>query len=601
MKLQGIAFQNRSVKVLLALSAFAGLFANSKVEAQKMEPAPSDGVEIVPNLKLNNDQLAARFLDQATAGATPQEIASLSAALTAHPDTAFSDWINDQYAKPVTDNDLSFKILQATYDNQTLDTSYRKHSPDAQAMRAGLMIGDNNTELRRMVAYALSQIFVISDQDNTQIGAESQGLCDWYDMLYKDAFTDFSTILTDVTYQPVMTDFLSSEGNAKAGYYNANSRPDENYAREVMQLFTIGLVQLNLDGSIALDAQGHAIPTYTQPEITEVARVFTGLVYPEGMGMTRGKDRSAVKLVPKKGTVRFGRDTIDARRHDTGEKAFLGTTLPAGQTADKDIADFLQILCNHPNTAPFFAKGMIQRMVTSNPSPAYIKRVAQAFVSSKGDMKAVVSAILLDDEARNPSYAKQDTYGKLREPWLRLTELARGFNAQPAATQPIYPVYGKETLGRLDQFPLSAPSVFNFYLPNYIPPGVFSDRNSKATDGTTLVVAPEFQIVNSNSALTTPNYLMDLINHDPDQEGHGKGRLFGLDLTPQIKLANDPAALVDNVTSILTGGTISDRTKGIIADAVSKLTPADDPMVQKERVRTALYLTMTSPDYAVQK
>ena len=582
------------------LAACLTLVFTASVPAQKIVPPESDGVQAAPNIQLNNDQLAARFLDQATAGATPEEVASLSAALNTHPDTAFSEWINDQYAKPISPDELSLAILRGAYDNKTTDTSYRKHSFDAQAIRAGLMISDNEGELRRMVAYALSQIFVISDQDNTQIEAESEGMCDWYDLLYRDAFSDFSTILTDVTYHPIMSDFLSSEGNARAGFYNKDSRPDENYAREVMQLFTIGLVQLNEDGSIVVDGEGHAIPTYTQPEITEVARVFTGLVYPNGPIVSHLKGTPDGVLTAKTGRVRFGRDEIDEKRHDTGLKRFLGTSLPSGQTAEKDIADFLKILCNHPNTAPFFARGMIQRLVTSNPSPAYIKRVAEAFKTSNGDMKTVISAILLDDEARNPSYAHKEDYGKLREPWLRLSELSRAFHSQASATQPAYPLYNKESIARLGEFPLSAPSVFNFYLPNYQPPGIISERNANATDGSNLLVAPEFQIVNSNTALTTPNYFLNLIKYDPSKPHYG-GRIFALDLTPQINLAGDPAALVNNVSTLLTGGTMSDRTRDIIIGTLNKLTPGNDPEVLKERARTAVYLTMISPDYAVQK
>jgi uncharacterized protein (DUF1800 family) len=462
------------------------------------------------------------------------------------------------------------------------------------------MIGDRTNELRRMVGYSLSQIFVVGDVGSDLTG-QSDATCGYYDVLYKDAFTDFSTILTDVTYHPAMSSYLSSSGNAKAGFYNKNSRPDENYAREVMQLFTIGLIQLNEDGSIVVDASGHAIPTYGQPEVTEIARIFTGLKIPVGMGNAYGEDKDGrTTMVQKKMLLWADRDEIDEKRHDTGAKTFLGTSLPAGQDTAKDIGDFLQILSKHPNTAPFFARGMIQRMVTSNPSPAYVKRVADAFKASNGDMKAVVRAILLDDEARNPAYAKQKLYGKLREPWLRLTELARGFNAQPQAMQPTYAVTGRAAIGNFGQYPLSSSSVFNFYLPNYQPPGPISELDATAPAGTTLIAAPEFQIMNSNTALLTPNYLMSLINSGTDKFKPNTG-MFNIDLTPQINLAGDPAALVDNISTLLTGGMMSDRTRGIIIHAVDQISPATDPAVLKERARMAVYLTMLSPDYAVQK
>jgi uncharacterized protein (DUF1800 family) len=397
-----------------------------------------------------------------------------------------------------------------------------------------------------------------------------------------------------------MSDFLSDAGNAKAGFFNKNSRPDENYAREVMQLFTIGLVQLNLDGTPKIDGEGHAIPTYSQNEIPEVARVFTGLMYPMGDVMSGVKGPSGViTMVTKQGQVRVGRDIIQERRHDTGEKSFLGQSLPEGQTAEKDIADTLDILCNHPNCAPFFAKGMIQRLVTSNPSPEYVRRVAQAFLDSKGDMKTVISAILLDDEARNPAYARRETYGKLREPWLRITQMARAFQAKADTQQPYYPLSEKLMLNKLAQYPLSAPSVFNFYLPNYQSPGVVSERNATATDATNLTVDPEFQIMNSNTALLLPNLIMDSLKSDtPDPK---RKSFLTLDLTTQINLANDPAALINNVSTLLTGGTMSDHSRTVITEAVGKVLPDNDPQVLKERVRMAIYLTMISPDYAVQK
>ena len=579
----------------IALFSFAGL-----ARAQNSDLPPNNGAEIVPNVQLNNDQLASRFLDQATAGATPADIASLSAALTARPDTAFADWLNAQYAQPVNPGDLSLTTLRAMMDEEDRTKNYHGLYGMGATLRGSLMISDNGSELRRQIAYDLSQIFVISDQDNPLSDA-NEGMCEWYDVLYKDAFSDFSTILHDVTYHPAMAEFLSLDGNAKAGFYNANSRPDENYAREVMQLFTIGLVQLNPDGSTVVDSSGRAIPTYTQPEITEVARVFTGLKRPIGDVLVHGKTKDGkVALVHGRRPVCFGRDDIDEKRHDTGSKTFLGQTLPAGQDTAKDIDDTLGLLCNHPNCAPFFAKGMIQRLVTSNPSPAYIKRVAQAFVTSKGDMKAVISAILLDDEARNPSHALQPEYGKLREPWLRVTQLSRGFQAQPAPVQPNFAPAGKRMLNDLGQYPLSAPSVFNFYLPNYQSPGVVTKRNANATDATTLLVDPEFQILNSNTALRTPNFLMDLLRTEPGKFRSNSG-VWALDLTPQINLAKDPGALVDNINTLLVGGMMSDRTRTIITQAVGQLTPDDDPTILKQRAQMAIYLAMNSPDYAVQK
>lgn len=572
----------------------------------------SPNLVAVPNLNLTNEQLASRFLNQATCGATPEDIASLAAALATNPRGAYADWLKDQFAREPSDDDLSLNIFRTYFPPNYPVYGYRQHTHDAAAVRASLMISDNKNELRRKVSYVLSEIFVVSDEDAGLVGAP-EGMCDWYDLLFKNAFSDFTNLLTEVTYSPVMSHYLSSAGNAKAGFFNKGSRPDENYAREIMQLFTIGLYDLNRDGSYVTDNHGKPIASYNQNTITEMARVFTGLKYPTGMGEGRAKGKDFRQWVAKKGSVRFGRDEIDERKHDTDEKTVFMTKIPAGQDTAKDIADALNILVNHPNTAPFFAKAMIQHMVTSNPSPAYVKHVADAFVNNHGDLKAVITAVLLDPEARNPSCALDDQYGKLREPWMRVTQLTRSFKAIPKEQQPYYNVYKANMLSKLGEYPFAAPSVFNFFLPSYQSPGVVTRRNLGATDAETLVVAPEFQIMNSNTSLLTPNYIMDLVYNDgygreenkPDKmtkhglQGNKRG-LPQLDLSPQLKLAANAKDLIDNVDTLLTSGMMSQHTREIISTAVNAVDPADeDSMLQ--RTQMAIYLTMMSPDYAIQK
>jgi uncharacterized protein (DUF1800 family) len=573
-----------------------------------------NAVEAVPHLQLNNQDLAARFLAQATFGGTPEEIDALARRLQASPKTAFADWIDDQMKRPVTPTDLSLNVFRTAFPPDYPRSGYRHHTNDAAAVRASLMISDDQLELRRKVAYVLSQIFVVSDH-NTNLISSPEGMCEFDDILVKDAFGPFLTVLSDVTYDPVMLEYLTLLGSAKAGFYNPGSRPDENYAREVMQLFTIGLVKLNLDGTVVTDAKGRAIPTYDQPTITEVARAFTGLILPTAMtealagpadlktmdltGIDLSGDKKFHLVVVKKGHPRLGRDAIDEKHHDTGAKSFLGATLPAGQTTEQDINQTLAILARHPNTAPFLAKAMIQHLATSNPSPDYVKRVSLAFLNNQGSIGALVKAVLLDPEARNPAEAKSDQFGKLREPWLRYTQLARAFKAERADTAPYVPAVKNYLLARLGEFPFAAPSVFNFYLPTYQSPGVVAQRNRGASDAKTLVVDPEFEIMDSNTAFTLPNLFLDILD---EKGGKGaKAQLPTLNLAPQMALADDPKALVDNVDLLLTAGMMSDRTRSIITQAVAELAPVDNDTVRRERAKLAIYLTLLSPDYAVQK
>ncbi|HEY5791711.1 MAG TPA: DUF1800 family protein [Chthoniobacterales bacterium] len=565
-------------------------FASNPPASITATAAPSDR-------RLTGEQLASRFLNQATFGATPEEITALSASLAAKGDAAFSDWIDAQFQKPVSEKDLALPTFRAAFPPDYPKSGYREHTHEGGALRASLMIRDNDHPLRRRVAYALSQIFVVCEEGG--LFGSPEGMCDWSDLLFQNAFTDFLTLLKAVTYHPVMASYLSLNGNAKAGYYNPGSRPDENYAREVMQLFTIGLVRLNPDGSYVTDAAGRTIPTYDQTTITEMARVFTGLNYPAGtVEYTTLRDGKRQRLT-REGNVRFGACVTKEKKHDTEAKSFLGASLPAGQDTKKDIDDTLQILASHPNTAPFISKALIQRLTTSNPSPAYVKRVAETFAAGQGEMKAVVRAILLDEEARDPRNVNNDQFGKLREPWLRVTQLARAFRAQPAEKQPWFPVYARDLLPKLGQFPFWAPSVFNFYLPSFQPAGAVAERNARIPDNAVPIVAPEFQIMNSNTALLLPNYLMDCL--EAQKVSNKPKRPIVLDLNPQANLAQNAGELVANVDILLTSGTMSPGTRQVITEAVEALTPAADPKVRRERAKMAIYLTLVSPDYAIQR
>lgn len=541
---------------------------------------------------------AARFLNQATCGATKEEIDALAAELQAGPETALAEWIDREAAKPITGEDLALASFRRLFPPDYPNYGYRQKVWEAAAMRAGMMI-DSPLQLRTRMAYALGQIFVVSIQGN--LSGAPEGVCDWQDMLFKNAFGKFDDLLMNVTTHPCMGYYLSSVGNAKANFRGSGARPDENYAREVMQLFSIGLYQLEPDGSYVVKA-GSLVPTYDNDDITELARVFTGMVYPKGPveGVKRNrKARQMTVFVNPNGNVRYGTMNFEEGRHDAGAKRFLdGRRLPPRRPAGEEIRDVIERLSVHPSTAPFISRALIQRFVMSNPSPTYVRAVADVFRNTGGDMKEVLKAILLHPEARSPDPGQAETAGKLREPWLRFTHMARAFHAKPSGKPPLFATYQKRLLPIFGQFPLASPSVFNFYLPSYEPPGEITERNEKVPLTELPLVGPEFQILHATTAVTMPNHLLGVV----EAEGRGRGGKHSmvLDLGPQIALAGRSQDLLQNIDLLLTGGAMSDSTRNIILKAVDSI-PADSKEALRERAKLAVYLAMISPDYVIQR
>jgi len=536
---------------------------------------------VVPNATLSADQLATRFLAQATFGASPASLAELQA-LSYNYDT----WITQQAALPQT---LAVDLLVAAKATDstitTFDTTLNRRARN-QVMLAG------TDQLRQRVAYALSQILVISDQDSN-VAADLEGSSSYYDMLARNALGNFRTLLMDVTRHPMMGRYLSHYKNRKANT-TTGTRPDENYAREVMQLFTIGLYQLNADGTFQLGTDGKPIEVYTNDDITEMARVFTGFMDANTNTQTNTDFPSV--------TINYTAPMrMWAAQHDIGSKKLLSYTgavnptlaaISATETAClQDVQNALDNLFNHPNTAPFICRQLIQRLVTSNPTNAYVGRVAAVFVNNgsgiRGDLLAVVRAILLDPEARNTSFITDAQHGKLQEPFLRLTQILRAFNFSVSAGTLPYDLgysFSEYTMG---QFPLGAPSVFNFYAPDYSPPGAIEKAG---------LDAPEFQILNSVFGVTFHNSIYTLI-----YSGSGK---FSLNLTPQETLAASTSQLIDNLDLFLTHGTMSTDTRTTITTAVNKVTNAMVPSgstLNMTRARLALHLATISPDFAILK
>ena len=379
-----------------------------------------------------------------------------------------------------------------------------------------------------------------------------------------------------------------------------NTHPDENYAREVMQLFSIGLYELHEDGSRKLDNRGNFIATYNNGDISEFAKVFTGL----SDGAESGQ--FGVLANPDYRVPLFTNEMdMYPYFHQAGEKILLNeVTIPDGQSGEEDIESAMDNLFNHSNVGPFLGKALIQFLVTSNPSPAYIKRVAKVFdqdeLGNRGNLKAVVKAILLDEEARQCNEEPPSHFGKLREPITRYVHVAKAFNAFPNHNLPAFINLGRQYNAATAQFTLSSPSVFNFFLPDYQPNGAIAEAQ---------LVAPEFQIHDTNTAIgymnmvdqwTFYNGLTHFLLDDfiPGRTLTDFGQ-FGpsalLDLSEELQMASNPTALVSRINTLLGGGQLSGHTQSIIIDAINQL---NEP---EQRVDMALYLTLISPDYTIQK
>ncbi len=536
---------------------------------------------------------AARFLTQATFGATQTSIDALVA-------KGYQAWITEQMNLPVSSHRAEtmhdFNRNQTsggTGNRDPVTLAYqRPGGPHRQAAWWKIAVTGED-QLRQRVAFALSQILVASDANGT-IAQWQEGAANYYDIFVYGAFGNFRTILEDVTLSPMMGIYLSSLRNAKQttdARGNILTLPDENYAREIMQLFTIGLNELNPDGTLRLDSSGQPIPTYTQETIVQVAKVFTGWSYANA---TPNATANA-NLFRGGGANYIDRMMLWPAFHDESAKTIVGgRTLPAGQGGIEDLKDTLDALFHHPNTAPFISRQLIQRLVTSNPSPGYVYRVASAFANNgagvRGDLGAVVRAILLDPEARSSAVAATATFGKLKEPLLRATGLFRAFGGGSNSGR--FPISNPE--GSLAQAALRAPTVFNFYEPNFILPGAVAEAG---------LYAPEYQILTDTTALTGPNFYYGYI-YATRSATEMTQQTVGLNLTPWLPLARDPARLVAALNLQLAAGafpkTATDRIVAAVA-AMPNSTAATFGATDLERVRSAIYLVATAPQGAIQK
>jgi len=543
------------------------------VTVPETEPAPVPVPLPVPASFTPND--AARFLAQATFGPTEAGIARLAGIGPAA-------WLDDQFSQPVVSH-LAFVNSLAAGGTALTQVHFR------QSFWAQAIAGED--QLRQRMAFALSQIFVVSFADTT-LSTKARGMASYYDVLAAHAFGNYRDLLQAVATHPMMGIYLSTLRNQKEDPATGRNA-DQNFARESMQLFTLGLHELNADGS---EKGASPVDTYSAADVEGLAKVFTGWSWYAGSNAADRTDRRFLGLDAHAERDWRPMQAYD-RFHSTSEKKFLGVTIPAGSTsAEADLKVALDRLFNHPNVGPFVGRQLIQRFVTSNPSPAYVARVAAVFANNgqgvRGDLKAVLRAVLLDTEARTwaPSNA---AYGKPREPLVRLAHFMRAFNATSTSGR-FVGIDELESGSQVGQQALKAPSVFNFFRPGYTPSG-------SAAAGAGLV-APEWQLANEVSLATFANY-------QRAWAGYSVTRDIQHDYTAELALADNPAALLDRLDLLLMSGQMTATQRNLVTAAINgRAIPAATGSNQaaiesarRDRVSIAVVLTMASPDYVVQK
>lgn len=551
---------------------------------------------------------AARLLTQTTFGATSAEIDRVAAIGT-------QAYLNEQFSLPQT---LYVPMVRS-------DPMYVPEYWNSVNKAVWKQIFESNDQLRLRVSYALSQILVISHQ-NERVGDHACGPAAYWDVLGKHTFGNFRDILKDVTLTASMGEYLDMKQNAKIDIVGG-SRPNENFAREMLQLFSVGTVMLNQDGSVQF-ANGKPIDTYDEVQVQEFARALTGWTFskqdqtktwkwlfpdtpfPNDPKLTPEQivfscDVWAAPMEPWRTTYRANdnkRDIVGSP-HDTFPKSLLkypGSTnrkqeLPANQTPEKDLDDVIENVFYHPNVGPFIGELLIQRLVTSNPTGAYVSRVAAAFNDNgagvRGDMKTVIRAILLDPEATASIGNQAASFGKLREPVLRFTHAHRAFGAKMPNGS--YANVGNLSASNLlGQQPLRAPSVFNFYSPEFAPSGLLAKNG---------LVGPEFEITSSATLAGFAEFSRWSITNGFGNWETDKSKWLKPNYDPYFALAGNPGALVDALNVVMLSGAMSYPFRTAVVEAVSRILDVNVDNRNLERVRTALWLILNSPEYSIQR
>lgn len=569
-------------------------------------PPPSSGM----SAKFSTEQSVSRFLSQATFGPTNETVRPLVG-------TDVSDWLLAEFAKQSVSSQSDLDAYAARTSNpQETSFDFVVGNSTSHSFWRDAVQGD--AQLRDRTVFALSQILVVSTFGGELLSDLPEPVAYYQDVIKRNAFGNYRDLLEEVTYAPAMGHYLTFAGNQKADPATGRM-PDENYAREILQLFTVGLVELNIDGSPALGANGQSVQLYTNADITGLARVFTGLDL-------------AIDDRTESGELNEWRlpMAIYSEEHSEQSKAFLGLTIPAGTPAAQSIDMALDHIMAHPNVGPFVGRQLIQRFTTSDPSPGYIRRVAETFNAGryalpngtivgdgrKGDLSATISAILLDEENQIASALQNDRFGKLREPILKFIHWARVAGVDASRPEYVPLLYDTTQPGDLNQHPWRSKSVFNFYRPGYVAPGTRS--------GDLGMTVPELQILSAASQPGFLNFMTEMTGRTPDsamaalteeglqEEFTESGYPFDTNLAraafipdygAEEAIADDAAALVERLNQELLYGTLSDATRDGIVSAVERVDLNDQSLAnpRRERVLYAVLMVLASPDYSVQR
>lgn len=578
-------------------TAAAVMGASALLEACGGGSATTSTPPTVPDTSLLASYDSARFLQHAQFSSTEAEISAvksqgasawLDAQMALNSSTGGYDWLMQRGYGVVDKN----KFYEMEYQSNYMAWYQIMAAPDG---------------VRRRMALALSEFFVVSGAGVGTISWPMFAMGAYWDVLCKNAFGNFRTLLEDITLNIAMGEYLNTLGNQKEDAASGRL-PDENYAREVMQLFSIGLLQLNLDGTPKLGANSQPIETFTQSDVSNLARVFT--VYESDN--SEGFSQTAVAPTYSLRNVGYTRRpmVLNASRHSTLRADFLGAVVDAGTDGKTSLKIALDTLFNHPNVGPFFGRQMIQRLICSDPSPAYVARVASVFNNNgkgvRGDLAAVFKTILLDTEATSAAGLTLTTFGKLREPMVRTAQWARTFKATSLkGTWKIgNPNYS--AVDALGQSPLQAPSVFNFFRPGYVPPST-AMAFSKAT-------APEFQLVNESTTASYINYLQNFLYQgmwvrapelitSPDNATPTDGPDIVPDYSAELALVGNPSGLINRLNLLLCAGQLSPETVAMMVNALSSdATTLNGPdNAKRSYVAKAIMFVMCCSEYLVQK
>ncbi len=578
-------------------TAAAVMGASALLEACGGGSATTSTPPTVPDTSLLASYDSARFLQHAQFSSTEAEISAvksqgasawLDAQMALNSSTGGYDWLMQRGYGVVDKN----KFYEMEYQSNYMAWYQIMAAPDG---------------VRRRMALALSEFFVVSGAGVGTISWPMFAMGAYWDVLCKNAFGNFRTLLEDITLNIAMGEYLNTLGNQKEDAASGRL-PDENYAREVMQLFSIGLLQLNLDGTPKLGANSQPIETFTQSDVSNLARVFTGYESDNSEGFSQ----TAVAPTYSLRNVGYTRRpmVLNASRHSTLRADFLGAVVDAGTDGKTSLKIALDTLFNHPNVGPFFGRQMIQRLICSDPSPAYVARVASVFNNNgkgvRGDLAAVFKTILLDTEATSAAGLTLTTFGKLREPMVRTAQWARTFKATSLkGTWKIgNPNYS--AVDALGQSPLQAPSVFNFFRPGYVPPST-AMAFSKAT-------APEFQLVNESTTASYINYLQNFLYQgmwvrapelitSPESATPTDGPDIVPDYSAELALVGNPSGLINRLNLLLCAGQLSPETVAMMVNALSSdATTLNGPdNAKRSYVAKAIMFVMCCSEYLVQK